>query len=348
MKPCFIVLATLCFLTLLATAACAQGQGSLQDDVSRALEHTAGGHDFLTFNVENDMFCGGTDRNYTSGVRVTYFDASAEVPAFFKKIAQAVPTFSINKTTGIYYSLGQNLYTPKDITHRTQLPGDHPWAGFLYGSAGLATITHNHIDEIEATLGIVGPAALGRETQSFVHKYISHSPKPMGWDNQLKNEPGLILSWERRFPERFGFQVLGLTAGAEPHFGATLGNVYTYANAGLSLRLSPFGSLQDDPIRVRPSMPGTGAFLVPERRLSWYLFGGLEGRAVARNIFLDGNTFANSYSVDKKPFVGDATAGLALTYGRVRMSYAAVYRTKEYKTQTGGNVFGTISLGFRF
>jgi hypothetical protein len=329
-------------------AAVTRPKNSLETDVSKAIEQSKDTHSFLTFNVENDMFGGGTDRNYTSGVRVTYFDLSATPPEIFKDIAKAVPTFSINKTTGIYYSLGQNLYTPKDITHVSQMPGDHPWAGFLYGSAGLSTITHNHVDELEVTLGIVGPAALGKETQTFIHKYVSGSPKPMGWDNQLKNEPGLILSWERRFPERFGFNMLGLTAGAEPHLGVTLGNVYTYANTGLSLRLSPYGSLQDDPIRVRPAMPGTGAFIVPEHKFSWYLFGGVEGRAVARNIFLDGNTFADSYSVTKKPFVADVNLGLATTYGKTRVSYALIYRTKEYTTQKGGNVFGTVSLGFRF
>ncbi|MBI1215936.1 MAG: DUF2219 family protein [Alphaproteobacteria bacterium] len=321
---------------------------SLQSNVSKALGKVKDDRSFLTFNVENDLFGGGTDRNYTSGVRVTWFDVGATPPEIFNRLADVIPTFSINKTTGIYYSLGQNLYTPKDITHTAQLPGDHPWAGFLYGSAGLSTITGNHVDEVEATLGVVGPAALGRQAQSFIHKYVSHSPKPMGWGNQLKNEPGIILSWERRFPYRFGFKPAGLDAGAEPHLGVTLGNIYTYANTGLSLRLSPYGMLQDDPVRVRPSMPGTGAFLVPEHKFSWYLFGGVEGRAVARNIFLDGNTFASSYSVTKKPFVADVNAGLAITYGKARISYAIVYRTKEYTTQTGGNVFGTVSLGFRF
>ena len=73
------------------------------------------------------------------------------------------------------------------------------------------------------------------------------------------------------------------------------------------------------------------------------------GRAVARNIFLDGNTFADSDSVDKIPFVADLNAGLAITYGRVRTSYAIVYRTKEFHEQdSDGDVFGTITLGIRF
>lgn len=336
------------FFLLLSPAPANAEEPTLQSDIAREVAKTNRRH-FLTFNVENDMFGGGTDRNYTSGVRVTYFDLGAKVPPVFSRISQLFPTFTVNKTTSIYYTAGQNLYTPKDITQVVQDPDDHPWAAFLYGSAGLTTVTQNHVDEAEITLGMVGPAALGRQTQTFIHKYVSGSPKPMGWDNQLKNEPGIMLAWQRRWPGRYSFEPAGLYAGAEPHFGVTLGNIYTYANAGLSFRLSPIsGRWQDDPIRVRPAMPGTGAFIVPEKTFSWYLFGGVEGRAVARNIFLDGNTFADSYSVDKKPFVADANAGVAFTYGDVRMSYAVIYRTHEFETQDGGNVFGTVSLGYRF
>ncbi|MDD9900425.1 MAG: lipid A deacylase LpxR family protein, partial [Alphaproteobacteria bacterium] len=246
-------------------------------------------------------------------------------------------------------SIGQNLYTPKHITLAAQPLNDRPWAGFLYGSAGLVTVRNNFVDSVEATLGVVGPAALGEGTQKFVHKYISNSPAPQGWGNQLKNEPALMLSWERSWPSRYGTEALGWTAAAVPHLGATLGNVYTYANAGLTFSLTPYeGRFQDHPIRVRPAMPGTGAFVVPEQVFNWYLFGGVETRAVARNIFLDGNTVADSYSIDKKPFVADFNAGLAITYGKTRLSYALVYRTKEFEVQDDGDVFGTISLGFRF
>lgn len=325
----------------------ARAQDTLEDQMLRILSRVEDDK-FITFNVENDMFGGGSDRNYTSGVRLTYFDIGAELPAYAYTLDDIVPVFRINKTSSVYYSIGQNLYTPKDIRRRAQDLQDRPWAAYLYASAGLTTITGDTIDEMEASLGVVGPPALGKPTQRFVHKLID-SDKPQGWNNQLRTEPALMLSWQRRWPGRYGFEVQGLSAGVEPHFGATLGNVYSYANGGLSLRLSPLrGRWQDDPIRVRPAMPGTGAFLLPQGVFTWHLFGGVEGRAIARNIFLDGNSFRDSYSVDKKPFVADLNAGIALTYGKTRLSYALVYRTKEFETQEESDIFGTISLGFRF
>lgn len=78
------------------------------------------------------------------------------------------------------------------------------------------------------------------------------------------------------------------------------------------------------------------------------MFAGLDGRAVARNIFLDGNTFSDSHSVDKKPLVGDATAGVAFTLGDYRLSYSLNARSKEFDGQDGRSVFGAMTLSTRF
>lgn len=303
----------------------------------------------ITVVIENDSLGGGTDRNYTSGVRVNYTKVGAEFPAIAHKIDKLIPTFRINKTSSIYYSLGQNLYTPRDITRRTVNLNDRPWAGFLYGSLGMATFTDNHTDEVEAMLGIVGPAAMGEWTQKFIHKNLTDSPTPQGWDHQLKNEPGVMLAWQRGWPMMLNGRTGNNFWSFRPYFGVTAGNIKTYGDAGFTIRLSPNDSKwQDMPIRVRPAMPGTGIYEIPRNKWSWALFSGLEGRAVAHDIFLDGNTFADSHSIDKKNFVADATAGAAITYNNVRVSYTAVYRTKEFDMQDRPEIFGALSLGVRF
>ncbi len=302
----------------------------------------------VTLVVENDLFGGGTDENYSSGVRLGYIDINSKFPQFAHSIADAVPMFDINETSSIFYSFGHNLYTP-DINHATYVDGDRPWAAFLYGSVGMVTFTDDHLDELEATFGMVGPAALGEPIQKWIHENISDSPEPQGWDRQLKNEPGLMLGWQRSFPRYFSGPLGPFLWSAAPHYGVTVGNIMTYAEGGLNARIGPASEKwQDTPMRVRPAMPGTGFFEIPENKWSWYVFAGLEGRAVARNIFLDGNTFTDGPSVDKNYFVGDANAGLALTYDRMRLSYTLVYRTEEFKNQNSPDLFGAISLGYRF
>lgn len=301
-----------------------------------------------TFTFENDLIGRGTDQNYTSGVRLTVFDPGVPPGRIGHFLDRVMPFFKINETTSRYISVGQNMFTPDDITMRRQDPDDRPWAAFLYGSAGLTTVSGNHIDRLEGTLGIVGPAALGRQTQEFVHDLVD-TTDPAGWDNQLENEPGIILSWERRWPDTADFRAAGLYGALTPHTGIMLGNVYTLGKAGFTIRLSPEEHRwQDAPVRVHPAIPGSGYFTPTGNTPGWYLFAGAEGRAIARNIFLDGNTFEDSHCIDKFPLVADINAGIALTYGRARVSYTLNYRTKEFVGQDRADLFGAVSVGYRF
>lgn len=303
----------------------------------------------FTLVLENDLFGNGTDQNYTNGLRLTYLNTAAEFPELADKVAELVPTFDINETSSVFYSIGQNLYTPDAIENPAQDLSDRPWAAYLYGAIGMLTQTGNHLDEVEAAVGVVGPAALGEQTQKFVHKYVSDSPVPRGWDNQLRNEPTFLLGWNRMWPDWQTQKVVGLNFAVSPYIGATVGNVYTFANTGISFRLGPqSGGWQDTPARIRPALPGTGYFEIPEKTFSWFLFAGIEGRALARNIFLDGNTFRNSHSVDKRYFVGDANVGLAVTWGRARVSYTLNHRSKEFKGQDSPDLFGALSVGIKF
>jgi hypothetical protein len=100
------------------------------------------------------------------------------------------------------------------------------------------------------------------------------------------------------------------------------------------------------PPRIRPSLPGAGYYQSED--VHCYLFAGGEGRAVLHNLFLDGNTFTDSHSVDKKPFVGDVQVGLALQISRLRVTYTQIYRTKEYDGQDSADQFGALSLSYAF
>ena len=79
-----------------------------------------------------------------------------------------------------------------------------------------------------------------------------------------------------------------------------------------------------------------------------HLFAGAEGRAVARNIFLDGNSFRDSRHVDKLPFVGDIQYGVAMTIGDWRVAYTQVAALREFKGQKNGDSFGSFSISTRF
>ena len=52
--------------------------------------------------------------------------------------------------------------------------------------------------------------------------------------------------------------------------------------------------------------------------------------------------------MQRLPFVGDATIGAAITVEGMRLAFSHVFRTREYRTQPGGDQFGSVSLTFRF
>ncbi len=305
---------------------------------------------YISFSYENDLIGGGSDKFYTSGVQVNYFNVDKKPPVIVKRLADSWLGFDVGSATATSFTFGQKIFTPQDIKVAGEQADDRPWAGWLYGSIGLANVYPTHVDQFGLTLGIVGPASLAEQTQKFIHKNITDSPEPKGWGNQLHTEPGIILSWDRRWPLVIVAEVGGFRLQAEPNVSVAVGNVSTYAGAGGTLTFGPNQKqLQDTPPRLPPAMPGTGYFNTPQDRAwDWYLFAGVNGRAVARDIFLDGNTFRGSASVDKKNFVADANAGVAFTYDDTRLSYTLVYRTKEFYGQDNPSVFGSLSLTQRF
>jgi len=295
--------------------------------------------------VENDLFY-NHDRDYTSGIALVWVPSEDSTPDWALRIAHWLPWFPEEGHVHHGYAIGQNMYTPRDITLADPPLDDRPYAGWLYGTIGLGVETGRQLDQLALTLGVVGPASHAEQTQKFVHEIVG-SPEPQGWDTQIRDELGIILTYQRSWRELTTTTLGGLDLDLTPHIGGALGNVYTYANAGMTLRYGKRLPLDYGPPRIQPSVPGSG-FFAPTDKFTWYLFAGVEGRAVARNIFLDGNTFKDSRSVDKEPLVGDLQWGVTLTWQGARLSYTHVWRTREFTTQDGGDQFGSISLSMSF
>ncbi len=299
-----------------------------------------------TFNVtyENDVF-NGTDQNYTNGVSIQYTDTLNRVPHGVRYAA--APFIDPGANIRVTYQLGQNMYTPQDIEQKIPDPEDRPYAGWLYGSVGVLADTDDSLTSLQLSLGVVGPAALGEQVQSFVHSAID-TREPRGWDSQLKNEPALLLTFERKWAERLVGEPYGFQIDASPYVGGALGNVFTHANGGLTFRLG-YDLPKNDygPPRIQPATPGSG-FFEPTDSFGWYLFAGVEARAVARNIFLDGNTFRDSASVDKNLLVGDLSYGLVFTVGQARISLTQVLRSPEIASDSDISRFTSLGVTYRF
>lgn len=309
----------------------------------------------VTVYSENDKYFAGTDRHYTNGFKLSFLGDTTlnQSPAFVHALAEYIPTLTPQSAWQQDYkvgvAIGQNIYTPTDTATVAPVPNDRPYAAWLYAALTFQaeSADHNLLRVVEVDAGVVGPAALGEQIQNGWHDII-HDPHAQGWANQLHNEPGLILAWERRYRvKRITSHETHLGAELFARAGLSVGNVDTSARFGLTARAGWKLPHDFGPDLIRAG----GVDLAPVSRSSFYFFGSAGGRWVARDIFLDGNTWQDSPSVDKRPLVGDFNAGLVARFpfrsGKfkgLQVTYAENYRTKEFYGQLQRDVFGSISI----
>ncbi len=341
----------LALMLALGTAHALGAEHSAADSV--ALTSRARSAPVFTAYVENDTIA-GTDRHYTSGLKLSWLSADLSdwsQAGWRKTFVDALPF--INRPDGqknVGFAIGQNIYTPQNIRAKNPDSSDRPYAGWTYLELAFVTKTVGVADTLALQAGLIGPHSQAEDSQRLVHR-LRRGVTPQGWDYQLRDEIGVNLVYERRWRMygRAVYETLGIDL--VPHAGASLGNVQTYANAGGTLRLgvnlpSDFGVQL-----ARPGSVGGGPTddldprVALHRNFSLYVFGAADGRAVARDIFLDGNTFRASRSVNKEPFVADLSAGAGLIAGPWQLTYTLAWRTKEFRKQRSDwNNFGSVTL----
>ncbi|NIJ41860.1 hypothetical protein FHS78_002150 [Parvibaculum indicum] len=316
---------------------------------------------FVSFQSDNDFYLFiGSDRHYTNGVRASWLSAPRrDLPNWLKGVSAPpvihgeVDTEKTRHRVGI--GLSQAIFTPEDTETALPVPNDRPYAGWLHLTFLLQSERTMKNDRHEAfqdrwqlDLGVVGPAAFGEAVQNGWHRAFGFR-HINGWGNQLKNEPGVNLTFERawRSPLLSTPRVIGFATDLIPYGTLALGNVSTYAGAGATFRIGP--TLPDDfgPTGIYPNDGGSDWFESSAPGIfDWYLFAGGNVRAVGHNIFLDGNSFQDSLSVDKKPVVADLKVGAVAVFQGVRISLTNVYRTKEFYGQRKADQFGSLSVTF--
>ncbi|MCE3231906.1 MAG: Conserved exported protein of unknown function [Rickettsiaceae bacterium] len=299
----------------------------------------------VTLAWENDMFA-GEDNHYTNGARISYLSGEERIPHWLQRVANFFPMISKRGHKRWHLDIGQSMFTPSNITDPDPQRYDRPYAGWLYGGIGIISETGKRLDSLLLTLGMVGPSSLAKQTQKTVHSAIG-SPDPKGWNYQLKDEPGAVLTYERKWRELYELGNSGFGVDITPSIGASAGNVFTNAGIGAVIRLGYDLPADYGPPLIRPNLPGSDFFL-PRRSVGYYIFAGVDGRAVARNIFLDGNTFRDSQSVDKETFVGGLQLGAAISFKDARIAYTHVINTKEFTTQKHHDEFGAVTVSMRF
>ena len=191
------------------------------------------------------------DRDYTSGAKVAWSSPNVRsfaddecLPQWLQeagKLFTRVYSPSVDQGN-VTFTLGQAFYTPRDAASAALIPTDRPYAGCTYIGFGYNTRSARRLDSYEVNLGVVGPWSHAKEVQDFIHK-LRGFDQFQGWKNQLGNEFGAQLVFERKyrtefhqFADRrdgFGFDII-------PHYGLSLGNVaVSYTHLDVYKRQAP-------------------------------------------------------------------------------------------------------------
>lgn len=294
----------------------------------------------LSLDVANDGMISNDDGHYTSGV--TFELAFTPGQAHWtQRLARALPDALIEHADGAQYRLVHQIYTPDNIEATELIEDDRPYAGLVYGGVSLygakPTAKGHTTTDLHLDVGMVGTSSLADSIQQEVHR-LTDSDRPQGWDNQLHDEAIVNLGVRRQWWHDISLSGKQLAFG--PSASAALGNLYTYASTGYSVR---FG----DAARSVPSLtPGaaSSAGFIAEDGFRWYVFVSVEGYYMAQNLLLDGNTFNSSHSVDRREWVGDVSAGFALAWEDWQVRFAALQRSDEFRGQQDPDKFAALKL----
>jgi len=310
-----------------------------------------------TILEENDSLYFNSDKHYTQGLRLSALSPALAEPwvnGIYDFIGTVPTVFAPGGTRRVAFMAGQSIFTPKNLDIRPPDARDRPYAGWLYGGISLLQESGgNQLENLEIELGVVGPGALGKQTQNDFHQFIGIH-QAQGWSSQIQHEVGGVLSYERawRIPLPF---LSWLDNGSEngvdvvPQLGGSGGNVFTYGEAGGMLRIGRHLEADYGPVRIRPALSGTDYFNPAALDDEWgfYVFAGVQGRVVARNIFLDGNDFRQSNNVTHKTLVADLQTGASIFWSsHFRADFTVMRRTREFIAQAHPDVVGTAAVAF--
>jgi hypothetical protein len=260
------------------------------------------------------------DIDYTNGLRVSA-NRTTPLPGL-SRLTSNLPfcsiTMAATRCGSARVEIGQEIYTPVNDAD-VNLKYDRPYAGWLYASyaAHVSTETEDRVST--ARIGVVGPPSMAQGVQTAFHRLFPWARHPVGWETQLRFEPGIVASYSRSY--LVGSSLISSKAvQLIPEWNVSAGNVLTGASVAGSIRVG-----------YHLPHPWLRSSSVAPDRYSVFAFGKQREDLVLHDIFLDGNTFGRSRSVKRAPLVWQEEAGAGIKLQAVTVEYRAVARQLEYR-----------------
>ncbi len=288
--------------------------------------------------TENDSYLGkGSDRYYTNGIFLYYRHA---LP-----VTITDSTRLQNKVLG--FEAGQKMFNPQAANVPSAAYIDRPFAAYLYIGSTLNLLYKDESSlKLGAQVGVVGPDALGKETQDLIHKTFGFY-HPDGWRYQIRNDAELNLSAAyNRLLLRVSAVDLSLASYAN------LGNGFTGAGLGPVIRLGLFNQLFNSVTTQSTAIQrGNSA---PLHRYELFAYFKPMLNYVAYDATVQGSLFRthpagpDEITLNPERFVYSQQWGIAYAGKRLVLDAAAVYHTKDVKEMFRKHQWGSVTVLYRF
>ena len=299
------------------------------------------------FTFENDADV-RTDRAYTQGGKLYVLMHREDVNDSWLQI----PFMSAyNREQFISFAVAQQMFTPDDLKSSAAIPGQQPYAGWLYFQTTLSQSSEQHLDSLSLKLGVVGQHSYMENTQKFIHWLIG-SPDPEGWGNQLGSKPGIQLDYMHKWrylPDDF----LDLESDVIPFVSGEFGNVAIEGSVGGQWRVGY--NIPNDYGESPMDEYGENGILTKETlnyrhkdKWSYYFNFGVGASVVLYDYFLDGTTLNGEQLVQKYYGRAFGTYGGTVRYESFSMSYIRTHYSQLYTTQDGHTNYGSLQMVYHF
>ena len=297
--------------------------------------------------IENDVYF-GTDEGYSTGEMLSFLYFLPKADNFVHDILGYNTKKSYSYVT---FSIANQIFTPTDTTKTAFQANDRPYAGWTYLEAGWHKTSKTQLRSLSLKVGMIGPASGSERIQNTFHKTFGMNIVN-GWEHQLNNELGINLKYTQKW-KYHGRDFGNLEGSFIPFTSAELGNVAINATAGFTARIGlniakDYG-LSSINIGNDPGIPVYGQYknmkLYP---WSFSINFTAAGTAVARDIFLDGNTFNSSHSIDKRNLVGYYGIGFSIRYKNLVLDIMEIENSRQFKGQKESHGIGSAIISWLY
>lgn len=314
-------------LYLLLSYNCAVATAQLLDNSSSSKNIAA--TKYLRFNYENDFFT-GTDYYYTQGITIELVHPGLKKNPFNKLLL-----FQRNDKSKYGISFNIFGYTPTSIEKDEILYNDRPFQANMVVKSLVLNIDSIKKQRIASSIsaGVIGPLALGKEIQTFIHKQTGDAI-PRGWQHQIKND--VILNYQLNYEKAIAKYRNNLLINGIAE--AKAGTLHNKISGGVNFMAGKF----IDPYSFSPV----------KKKVNFYLYGQGTVTLVGYDAAMQGGLF-NRKSVytlaanEIERFVFRTDIGMMLNIKKVYLSYSQSHLTKEFKKGLTHS-WGGLSLSIAF